>query len=93
MPSALTSSLRGHFATRLLAIAIRKTRALNGSHVLQFTAKLLHSTAAERDVERSAEVIHEQLRSFAQHALGDPSIRLGRDWVPETLRRIVGSNI
>jgi hypothetical protein len=64
-----------HFATRLSAIAFLKTRALDraldGSHVLQFTAKLLRSTAAERDIEGSAEDNHEPLRSFAQQALAD----------------------
>jgi hypothetical protein len=77
----------------LSAIAFLKTRALGGSHVLQFTAKLLHSTAAERDIEGSAEDNHEPVRSFAQH--GDQSIRLGGDRGAETLPRAVeiGSNI
>jgi hypothetical protein len=41
----------GPLATRLLAIAILKSRALDGSHVLQFSVKLLRSTA-ERAVDR-----------------------------------------
>jgi hypothetical protein len=86
--SSIVARFLVHFATRLLAIAILKTRALDGSRVLVFTAKPLHSKAAGRDIEASAEEeYHEPVRSLGQHALGNHSIRLGGEWIAETLPR------
>ncbi len=49
----------------------RLAKLLNGAHLFQFAAELLHSACAERHMETPAKYDGKPIRLFSQHALCD----------------------
>jgi hypothetical protein len=82
----------GPLATRLLAIAILKSRALDGSHVLQFSVKLLRSTAepaVDREIEHGQS--RSRSRSWRRTRMARTSRSLSGGFCPISLPRFQGA--